>query len=129
MDVYKRWGWSGDQIQSAFRKNPRCMTVSEEKIMAVMSFLVNEIGYDSSSPAECPLIFYCSLKDRIIPRCSVIKILVSKGLIKEMIPLCSISTIVDKAFLERFVQMYGQEVPELMKVFQGHRNYQDLLQN
>ncbi|RZC76219.1 hypothetical protein C5167_000315 [Papaver somniferum] len=120
MDVYKRWGWSEDQILSAFRKNPRCMTVSEEKIMAVMSILVNEMGYDSSSAAECPLIFDCSLKERIIPRCSVIKILVSKGLIKEMISLSSLSTMVDKAFLERFVKMYGKEVPELMNVFQDY---------
>ncbi|RZC76224.1 hypothetical protein C5167_000335 [Papaver somniferum] len=42
MDVYKRWGWSEDHIQTAFRKNPQCMTVSEKKIMAVMNFLVNK---------------------------------------------------------------------------------------
>ncbi|XP_026416103.1 uncharacterized protein LOC113311485 [Papaver somniferum] len=47
-DVYKRWGWSEDQLQLAFRKNPRCMTASEKKIMEVMNFLVNEMGYDSS---------------------------------------------------------------------------------
>ncbi|RZC92194.1 hypothetical protein C5167_028044 [Papaver somniferum] len=56
MDVYKRWGWSGDQIQTAFRKCPCCMTYSEKKIMEVMDFLVNEVGYDSLSTAENPKI-------------------------------------------------------------------------
>ncbi|RZC76228.1 hypothetical protein C5167_000539 [Papaver somniferum] len=92
---------------------------SEKKIMAVMSFLVNEMGYDSSSAAECPLVIDCSLKWRIIPRCSVIKILVSKGLIKELIPLRALSTMVDEAFLEKFVFKYEQQVPGLMKIFKG----------
>ncbi|XP_026413229.1 uncharacterized protein LOC113309009 [Papaver somniferum] len=117
MDVYKRWGWSEAQIQAAFRRNPRCMMASEKKIMAIMSFLVNEMGYDSSSAAESPLIFDRSLKGRIIPRCSVTKILVSKGLIKELIPLSAVSAMIDEAFLEKFVLKYEQQVPGLMKLF------------
>ncbi|XP_026426793.1 uncharacterized protein LOC113322843 [Papaver somniferum] len=128
-DVYKRLGWSEDQIQLAFRKNPCCMTASGKKIMAVINFLVNEMGYDSSSVAECPLILDRSLKRRIIPRCSVIRILVSKGLIKESIPLGSVSTMLDEAFLEKFVSKYEHQVPRLMKVFQGQLNYHQLLQS
>ncbi|XP_026416101.1 uncharacterized protein LOC113311483 [Papaver somniferum] len=45
MDVYKRWGWSENQIQAAFRRPPGCMTASEKKIMAVMNFPVNEMGH------------------------------------------------------------------------------------
>ncbi|XP_026424007.1 uncharacterized protein LOC113320297 [Papaver somniferum] len=129
MDVYKRWGWSEDQIQLAFRKDPGCMMASEKKIMAVMDFVVNEMGHDSSSVAETPLLISCSLKGRIIPRCSVIKILVSKGLIKEIISLSSILTMVDMIFLEKFVKKNAQEVPELMEVFQGQLDYQNLIQN
>ncbi|XP_026414976.1 uncharacterized protein LOC113310497 [Papaver somniferum] len=128
-DVYKRWGWSEDQIQSAFRRNPQCMLASEKKIMAIMNFLVNEMGYNSVSISRSPIVFNCSLKDRIIPRCSVIRILVSKGLIQEKICINPLSTMVDKAFLEKFVKMYEQEVPELIKVFQCQLNYQDLLLN
>ncbi|XP_026412537.1 uncharacterized protein LOC113308266 [Papaver somniferum] len=129
MDVYKRWDWSEDHIQTAFRKNPYCMTASEKKIMEVMNFLVNEMGYESLSIAEYPIIVNCSLKARIIPRCSVIKVLVSRGVIKEKIPINTISTMIDKSFLEKFVKKYEQEVPGLMKVFQGLLNYQELLQN
>ncbi|XP_026412033.1 uncharacterized protein LOC113307797 [Papaver somniferum] len=129
MDVYKRWGWSEDQIQSAFRKNPGCMVTSEKKIMAIMNFLVNEMGYDSSIIAETPVVFNYSLKGRIIPRCSVISILVSRGLIKEKIAISTFTKKADKYFLDNFVIKYEQQVPELMKIFQGQLNYQQLLQN
>ncbi|XP_026428034.1 uncharacterized protein LOC113323901 [Papaver somniferum] len=79
--------------------------------------------------AQSPRVFSRSLKERLIPRCSVIGILVSKGLIKKMISISALSTMVDECFLEKFVMMYEQEVPELMKVFQGQLSYQDLLQN
>ncbi|XP_026427544.1 uncharacterized protein LOC113323441 [Papaver somniferum] len=129
MDVYKRWGWSEVQVQRAFRKSPTCMRASEEKIMAVMNFLVNDMGYDSSSIAEYAAVVNYSLKQRVMPRCSVIRILVFRGLIKENIPISSLSVMVDKSFLERFVKKYEEQVPGVMKVFQGQLNYQDLLQN
>ncbi|XP_026425348.1 uncharacterized protein LOC113321654 [Papaver somniferum] len=129
MDVYKTCGgWTEDQIQSALRKDPGCMKASEKKIMAVMDFLVNEMSYDSSIVAENPIVFCCSLEDKIIPRCSVIRVLVSRGLIKENISLGTLATLVDESFLEKFVTKYEQEVPGLMKVFEGKLNYQKLLQ-
>ncbi|RZC82160.1 hypothetical protein C5167_044959 [Papaver somniferum] len=116
MDVYKTCGgWTEDQIQSALRKDPGCMKASEKKIMAVMDFLVNEMSYDSSIVAENPIVFCCSLEDKIIPRCSVIRVLVSRGLIKENISLGTLATLVDESFLEKFVTKYEQEVPGLMK--------------
>ncbi|RZC82149.1 hypothetical protein C5167_044942 [Papaver somniferum] len=118
-DVYKRWGWSEDQIQTTFMKSPSCMMASEKKIMAVMNFLVNEMEYDSSIVAEKPIFFSYSLKGKIIPRCSVIRILVSRGMIKENIPISTLSRMVDESFLEKFVKKYEQEVPELMKIFQA----------
>lgn len=32
VDLYKRWGWSEDEILLAFKKNPTCMMLSEKKI-------------------------------------------------------------------------------------------------
>ncbi|XP_026420604.1 uncharacterized protein LOC113316668 [Papaver somniferum] len=126
VDVFKRWGWSEEHIQTAFRKHPYYMMHSEKKITAVMDFLVNEMGYDSLSIAENPKIFHSSLKKRIIPRCSIIIILVSKGLIKKKNPLTSLSGMTDESFSEKFVKLYEREAPEVMKVFQGQLNYEDL---
>ena len=40
--VYKKWGWTEDEIFVAFKKDPWCMMESEEKITRVMDFLVNK---------------------------------------------------------------------------------------
>ncbi|XP_026426214.1 uncharacterized protein LOC113322355 [Papaver somniferum] len=124
MDVYKRWGWSDVQVQS-----PICMSTSGKKIMAIMNFLVNEMEYDSSVVAQHPIVFLYSLKERIIPRFSVIRVLVLRGLIKENICLSTLANLVDESFLDKFVKKYELQVPGLMKVFEGQLNYQELLQN
>ncbi|XP_040369364.1 transcription termination factor MTERF6, chloroplastic/mitochondrial-like [Rosa chinensis] len=42
-EIYKRsWGWSDDDVISAFRKSPQCMILSEKKIMQTMDFLFGE---------------------------------------------------------------------------------------
>ncbi|KAL6137306.1 hypothetical protein ACLB2K_062598 [Fragaria x ananassa] len=81
--VYKRWGWSESDIRSAFRMLPLCMLVSEEKIMGVMEFLVNTMRWKSGEVAEYLYVLSYSLEKRIIPRCSVIRVLLLKGLIEE----------------------------------------------
>ncbi|XP_026440285.1 uncharacterized protein LOC113339099 [Papaver somniferum] len=83
MDVYRRLGWSEEQIHNAFRYHPLCMLTSEKKITSVMDYLVNQMGYSSSYIAQYPIIMCYSLEKRIIPRCSVYKILTSKGLVKK----------------------------------------------
>lgn len=43
-DIYKRWGWSEEEILTAFGKHPLCMMTSNNKIMAVMDFLCEQYG-------------------------------------------------------------------------------------
>ncbi|KAI8020282.1 hypothetical protein LOK49_LG04G03857 [Camellia lanceoleosa] len=44
VEVYKKWGWSEDEILEAFGKHPVFIIVSENKIMRVVDFFVNKIG-------------------------------------------------------------------------------------
>ncbi|XWS76512.1 hypothetical protein CRYUN_Cryun01aG0182800 [Craigia yunnanensis] len=118
-EVYKRWGWSKDDILTAFRKHPNSMMLSEKKIMKSMDYFVNKMGSPSRVIAQCPVVLFFSLEKRIIPRCSVVQILLSKGLIKENFSLTSVLLPVEKRFLERFVIKYQEEVPELLSVYQG----------
>lgn len=83
LNDYRKWGLSEEEIQDAFKKNPACMICSEKKIMSIMEFIVNQMGYHPSMLAKCPLIFNFSLEKRIVPRCVVIQLIVSRGLIKE----------------------------------------------
>ncbi|KAE8727595.1 Peroxin 6 isoform 1 [Hibiscus syriacus] len=41
-EVYKRWGWSKDDILSAFRKQPHSMMLSETKITKTMDYFPGE---------------------------------------------------------------------------------------
>ncbi|KAL6344047.1 hypothetical protein AAG906_027820 [Vitis piasezkii] len=68
IDIYKRWGWSEEEILLAFTKSPWCMIYSEDKIMATMDFFVNKMGRESSSIARRPQLISPSLEKRIIPR-------------------------------------------------------------
>ncbi|XWS31678.1 hypothetical protein CRYUN_Cryun23aG0096600 [Craigia yunnanensis] len=118
-EVYKRWGWSKDDILTAFRKHPHSMMLSEKKIMKSMDYFVNKMGWPSRVIAQCPVILFFSLEKRIIPRCSVFQILLSKGLIKKDFSLATVLLPVEKRFLERFVIKYQEEAPELLSVYQG----------
>ncbi|XP_026418613.1 uncharacterized protein LOC113314050 [Papaver somniferum] len=118
LSAYRKWGWSDEEIQNAFKKDPRCMTHSEKKIMLIMDYFVNQMGYNPSLIAEYPLVLSLSLKNRIMPRCVVIQFLVSKGKIDKQISLRSLFGISEKSFLEKYVKKYEVDAPELLKVYQ-----------
>ncbi|XP_071723080.1 uncharacterized protein [Rutidosis leptorrhynchoides] len=113
--VYESWGWSESQVLEAFRKNPRCLMASDDKIMSSMDIIVNKLRMGSGI-AELPRIITYSLKNRVIPRVSVAQALVSKGFIND-INLLTLVKITEKAFLERFVLCHKKEAPNLLKLY------------
>ncbi|XVE63667.1 hypothetical protein DITRI_Ditri07aG0038200 [Diplodiscus trichospermus] len=114
-NAFKKWGWTDEDIVSAFEKYPRCMILSEQKIIAAMNFYVNTMGWKSSYIASFPYLLSYSLERRIIPRLSVVQALLSKGLI-EKFNVCSVMTYTEKEFLQRFVIPY--EDPYLLKLYE-----------
>ncbi|XP_031260285.1 uncharacterized protein LOC116118434 [Pistacia vera] len=128
-DLFRRWGWSDEDIMLVFRKYPICMNASEIKIMNVMDFLVNNMGWQSTDIALSPDVFLMSLEKRVIPRCLVIKFLQSKGLVKKNLSLCACVHPVEKVFLDRFVTKYLDQVPELINIYQSKEGFQALDMN
>ncbi|CAL5423639.1 unnamed protein product [Camellia sinensis] len=118
VEVYKRWGLSDDDIHLAFKKFPRCMILSEKKITSGMDFLVNEIGFEPITVARTPKTLGYSLEKRIIPRCSVIRVLSLNGLIKKEKGLSAILSTSEERFLDAFVTKYQDQVPQLLNVYQ-----------
>ncbi|KAK7303815.1 hypothetical protein RJT34_14732 [Clitoria ternatea] len=114
--VYRKWGWSDDDIFAAFRLYPFCMAVSECKIEAVMDFLVNKLSFKPSDVARYPLVLSMSLKKRIVPRGSVVLALRSKGLVHGH-SVNAIFKTGEKVFLERFVSCHGKEAEGLLKLY------------
>ena len=128
-EVYRRWGWSEDDILSAFRLHPLCMVMSEKKIMESVDFLVNKMGWQSQKIAGHPSILCYSLKKRVIPRCSVLRVLHLKGLINEdKIGWSNVFNTSEKIFLDRFVTRYHNEVPHLLSVYQKEMDLQQVLE-
>ncbi|KAL6135396.1 hypothetical protein ACLB2K_067624 [Fragaria x ananassa] len=118
--AYRRWGWSDNDIVAAFRMDPLCMILSEKKIMATMDFFVNKMGWQSHTVAKYPHVLSYSLEKKIIPRLSVVRVLVLKGLIEEhKLNLGSVISVSEEYFLNRFVNKYPNQVPQLLDVYQG----------
>jgi mTERF domain-containing protein len=119
LELYKRWGWSRDMALAAFKRFPNCMQSSEEKITKTMDFLVNEIGWPSADIARNPSVITLSLENKIIPRCSVVQILLAKGLVKNNLVVGTFLRPTERIFLEKFVIRFRDDVPQLLNVYQG----------
>ncbi|XP_059632373.1 uncharacterized protein LOC132275004 [Cornus florida] len=116
MEVYEKWGWSEEETILAFTRFSWCMTVSVEKLMAVLNFYVNTMGWKSSLIARDPILLSMSLGKRIISRCSVLQVLLSKGLIKKPINAATLLKYTESLFLKKFVMCY-EETPQLLKLY------------
>ncbi|KAI8566085.1 hypothetical protein RHMOL_Rhmol02G0012100 [Rhododendron molle] len=118
VEVYKKWGWTQDEILVAFKMHPRCMTVSEDKINGVMDFLVKKMGWESSLVARAPKIIQLSLEKRIVPRIAVYQALLSQGLIKASdIRFTTWIDLSEKMFLKKILSYKKEEATELLKLY------------
>ncbi|XP_059654565.1 uncharacterized protein LOC132301317 [Cornus florida] len=122
VEVYKKWSLSEDQILVACGKHTRFMVALEDKIMGIMDFFVNKMGWESSIVVRRPMLVCLSLERRIIPRCLVYQILLSKGLIKKGFGLKQLLESPESYFLNKFVEKYEEEAPELLKLYQEKLN-------
>ncbi|OMO76606.1 Mitochodrial transcription termination factor-related protein [Corchorus olitorius] len=114
LNVFKEWGWSDEDFVIAFEKFPRCMMLSEHSIIKKMNFFVNTMDWKSSFVVHRPIVLGFSLGKRIIPRYSVLQVLLSKGFIKK--PTSAFFLIIsEKDFLARFMAPY--EDLHLLKLY------------
>jgi mTERF domain-containing protein len=67
-----------------------------------------------------------SLEKRIIPRCSVVQILIAKGLVKNNLALGTFLQLTERIFLEKFVIRFRDDAPQLLKVYQDKMNLLDI---
>ncbi|GER35232.1 mitochondrial transcription termination factorfamily protein [Striga asiatica] len=120
VEVFKKCGWSEADVACAIRSFPNCMNVSEEKIVANMSFLENELGFGPGDVARSPVLVTMSLERRLRPRCLVVGILVERGLVKgKSLGLSSMLKMSEVDFLKRYVVKYEADVPELLDIYRG----------
>ncbi|KAM5569005.1 hypothetical protein ABKV19_016499 [Rosa sericea] len=121
MDFYKKCGWTDDDFLVAFSKNPLFMNMTEKNISSKMDFIVNKMALvQPADLAHYPTALTYSLENRIIPRASVIRVLLLKGLVtRGDFSFNSLMIYNNKKFLDKFVVPYQPQVPELLSIFAG----------
>ncbi|BFG32355.1 hypothetical protein CerSpe_186290 [Prunus speciosa] len=125
LETYRSLGLSKDEIYSAFRKQPMCMINSVKKIHKLMSFFMNKLNMKPSMISKYPDLLLLSLEKRIIPRCSVLQLLLSQGFIKEdVIKVPYVLKMTDKSFRQRILSKYEAAVPDIVKAYKGKIEFQ-----
>ncbi|MBA0813384.1 hypothetical protein Gohar_027242, partial [Gossypium harknessii] len=67
-DVYKKCGWSEEEILDALRTHPLVMATSEGRIKALMDFFVNAMGFKASFVAKQPYFPGLSMEKRLVSK-------------------------------------------------------------
>ncbi|XP_058758407.1 uncharacterized protein LOC131631651 [Vicia villosa] len=120
VDALKSWGCSEDVIFYAFKIQPNFMLRSPDKLNAVMQFWVKELEWDPSVLFAAPDLFGCSLEKRLVPRASVVRYLLSKGLMKKSASLRTPFSLTEELFMEKYVDCYEEEeASKLLRLYQG----------
>ncbi|XP_043724105.1 transcription termination factor MTERF5, chloroplastic-like [Telopea speciosissima] len=122
-EAFRSFGWSDDEFLLAFKVQSRIMLTSEKKLGKLMDFFVKDLHLKPSDVAKYPNLFLLSLERRIIPRCSVLQVLMSKGVIKKDVHIVSVLNSNKQSFEKRFVTRYEGETPEVIKAYEGEMGF------
>ncbi|KAH7857187.1 hypothetical protein Vadar_009962 [Vaccinium darrowii] len=117
--VFRSFGMSEDQILSALKTKPSYILSSENKIRKVMGFFVNELKISPLVISKAPGLILLSLEKTIVPRCSVLQLLMSKGVLDGDFNLVPALRITHKKFEEKYVSKYQNVIPEVVEAHRG----------
>ncbi|CAH8352770.1 unnamed protein product [Eruca vesicaria subsp. sativa] len=115
-------GFSRDEFVMIVKRFPQCLGYSAEMVKKKAEFLVKEMNWPLKTVVSNPSVLGRSMEKRIVPRCNVIKCLMSKGLIRsEQLPsIHSVLICTDQAFLSKYVMKHDDDkqlVAEMMAIF------------
>ncbi|KAG5561015.1 hypothetical protein RHGRI_004140 [Rhododendron griersonianum] len=116
---YKTLGFSDEETLDIFRFNPSFISRSEEVIRGPVEFYVKKFHWSPSQLSRRPVVLTFSLEKRIIPRCLVVQVLLSRNKIQENVKLSTVLTYKENEFLQRYVTRYKDETPEVLDAYQG----------
>ncbi|CAH8389872.1 unnamed protein product [Eruca vesicaria subsp. sativa] len=114
-------GVTRDEFAKMVMTNPRCIGLSEESVKKKTEFLVKKMNWPLRALVLRPQVYNFSMEKMIVPRCNVIKALISREGLSEPPPLPSVFACTDKAFLNRYVLKLDDKelVADLMAIFTG----------
>ncbi|KAG7587958.1 Transcription termination factor mitochondrial/chloroplastic [Arabidopsis suecica] len=113
-------GYSRAEFLMMVKRYPPCIEYSLESVKRKNEFLVKKMNWPLNALVLHPQVFGYSMEKRIIPRCNVLKVLLSKGLLRKKSELPAVSSVLsctDEGFLNRYVMKHNELAPTLMAIF------------
>ncbi|CAA7014166.1 unnamed protein product [Microthlaspi erraticum] len=122
IETYLGLGFSEDELAIMVKRSASCLNYTAETVKKKTEFLVKEMNWPLKSVALFPQVLGLNMEKRVVPRCNVIKALMSKGLIgkgSELPSMASVLAVTDEAFLKRYVMKQEDKklVAVLMSIF------------
>ena len=119
INVMKSLGWSEKEILTAFKKEPKYLGCSEEKIRDVADFCFNTAKLDPETVISYPTIFMSAL-DKLRQRYKVLEALKVKSLLKNVKILPRALVRAERDFMEMYVVKHLDKIPNLMDIYRGN---------
>ncbi|KAG7650274.1 putative transcription regulator mTERF family [Arabidopsis thaliana] len=123
METFIGLGFSRDEFVMMVKCLPQCIGYSAEMVKKKTGFVVKKMNWPLKVITLFPQVLGYSMEKRTVPRCNVIKALMSKGLLgSELPPMASVLACTDQTFLKRYVVEHDEKlVLELMSIFNQDR--------
>ncbi|KAI8523260.1 hypothetical protein RHMOL_Rhmol13G0059000 [Rhododendron molle] len=102
-----------------FKVNPSLISRSDRLIRSTVEFYVNKFNWSPSQLSRRAEVLCYSLEKRIIPRCLVVQILLSRNRIHHNVKLYPVLSSSENDFWRRYVIEYKDETPEVLDAYQG----------
>ncbi|KAH7838552.1 hypothetical protein Vadar_028018 [Vaccinium darrowii] len=125
LKIFRSLGFSNEEIISMFMKQPITLSLLKEKIRAAVEFYTSTFHWSLTQLSKKPNVLLYSLRKRIIPRCSVLQMLVSRCIIDKSVMVSSLLAMTDVDFLEKYVTNYKDEVPEVLDAYHGKLKFDE----
>uniref|UniRef100_A0A0E0L9I8 Uncharacterized protein n=1 Tax=Oryza punctata TaxID=4537 RepID=A0A0E0L9I8_ORYPU len=113
LELFKKLGWSQDDLSLAVRRMPHILALKEERVRRSMKFLAEDVGLEIPYIARRPTLVLYSIERRLLPRYCLINVLKGNGLLKTDYDFYYIARISNDSFMDKFVQPYVESVPGL----------------
>ncbi|KAL1216891.1 Transcription termination factor MTERF15 [Cardamine amara subsp. amara] len=112
-------GFTRDEWAMMIKLFPQCVGYSVESVKKKTEFVVKKMNWPIKAVVSHPQVLGYSMEKRTVPRCKVIKALMSKGSLGSELPPLSVLSMTDQDFLQRYVRKHNdkQLVTELMSIF------------
>ncbi|CAL5074672.1 unnamed protein product [Urochloa decumbens] len=108
---------STSEVATAVSKRPDILEMSDENLLRKIQFMINEVGLEPQYILKNPGLLTYSLEKRLVPRHRVIKVLLTKGLLKSNWGFCSLAKLGEKNFRLKFIDCHKDSVTGLADAY------------